>query len=388
MHCSDSAGAPTPQVILYGAYQIGDVYARFRCSPPGSNLVVCRLDSYAMNMLSTYAAAILAFGLSVSALADEHWGSLELLGRQIEPGTSARFPFIPDQSFDASYLNMPVFAARGASPGPTLCVTGGIHGDELNGVEVVRRAFSTINPSELRGTLIGLPAINANGVRSGNRYMSDRRDLNRAFPGRTGGSVAALVAHTVFNEVIKLCGALVDFHTASNSRGNLPQIRADISDPDIKDLAVHFGIGIVVGGAGPDGSLRREAAKAGIPAIIYEAGEPYRFQEDEIEAGVQGAKNVMAYLDMTDNPDREVPDTRVYERSRWVRVPPDNGGFFFPDIALGARVEPGDALGRIIDPLTDKEFAVVSSISGEVIGMAVPQPVLMGYALFNIAWHE
>lgn len=341
-----------------------------------------------MNIRRRFITAILALGLSIPVQADEHWGPLELLGRQIEPGTSDRFPFIPDRSFDASYLNTPVFAVRGATPGPTLCLTGGVHGDELNGVEIVRRAFSTIDPSELRGTLIGLPAINAEGIRSADRYMSDRRDLNRQFPGRAGGSVAALVAYAVFNEIIVRCDALVDFHTASNSRANLPQIRADISNPDIRELAIHFGIGIVVGGAGPDQSLRRETSKAGIPAIIYEAGEPYRFQEDEIDAGVQGARNVMAYLDMTDDPDREVSDTRIYERSRWIRVPPDNGGFFFPDVALGARVEPGDKLGRIIDPLTDAEFAVTSTVSGEVIGMALPQPVLMGYALFNIAWHE
>ena len=341
-----------------------------------------------MNSCFRIAVVLLMACQPLPAVADEHWGAFELLGRQIEPGTSERFPFIPDRSFDASYLNTPVFVARGASPGPTLCLTGGVHGDELNGVEVVRQTFSTIDPLELRGTLVGLPAINAEGIRSGDRYMSDRRDLNRQFPGRAGGSVAALVAYAVFNEVILRCDALVDFHTASNSRTNLPQIRADISDTDIKELAIHFGIGIVVGGAGPDKSLRRETAKAGIPAIIYEAGEPYRFQEDEIDAGVQGARNVMAYLDMTDSPEREVPDTRIYERSRWVRVPPDNGGFFFPDVALGARVEPGDKLGRIIDPLTDAEFAVVSTVSGEVIGMAVPQPVLMGYALFNIAWHD
>ena len=341
-----------------------------------------------MNNCGQFFLALLIASLSLQAQSDEAWGPLELLGREIEPGSAERFPFIPDRSFDASYLNTPVFVTRGASPGPTLCLTGGVHGDELNGVEVVRRAFSTIDASELRGTIIGLPAINAEGIRSGDRYMSDRRDLNRAFPGRAGGSVAALVAHAVFNEVILRCDALVDFHTASNSRANLPQIRADISDPDIKDLAVHFGIGIVVGGSGPDNSLRRETAKADIPAIIYEAGEPYRFQEDEIDAGVQGARNVMAYLDMIDSPETEVPDTRIYERSRWVRVPPDNGGFFFPDVALGDRVEPGDKLGRIVDPLTDEEFAVLSSLSGEVIGMALAQPVLMGYALFNIAWHE
>ncbi len=341
-----------------------------------------------MSIVTRIATLLITLVLSAELVAAEHWGSLVLLGRQVEPGTSERFPFIPDRSFDASYLNMPVLVARGAAPGPTLCLTGGIHGDELNGVEVVRRAFSTIDPGQLRGTLIGLPAINAEGVRSGDRYMSDRRDLNRAFPGRSGGSVAALVAHAVFNEVIVRCDALVDFHTASNSRTNLPQIRADISDPAIEELAIHFGLGIVVAGSGPDNSLRREAAKAGVPAIIYEAGEPYRFQEDEIDAGVMGARNVMAYLDMTDAAEQEVPETRIYERSRWVRVPPDKGGFFFPDIALGARVEPGDKLGRIIDPLTDAEFAVVSTLSGEVIGMAVAQPVLMGYALFHIAWHD
>ncbi len=341
-----------------------------------------------MNIVTKIAAFVATLILSAQAHAVEQWSPLELLGRQVEPGTSERFPFVPDRSFDASYLNMPVFVTRGANPGPTLCLTGGIHGDELNGVEVVRRTFSTIDPTELRGTIIGLPAINAEGVRSGDRYMSDRRDLNRAFPGRAGGSVAALVAYAVFNEVIRRCDALVDFHTASNTRTNLPQIRADIGNPAIRELAVHFGIGIVIGGTGPDQSLRRESAKAGVPAIIYEAGEPYRFQEDEIDAGVKGARNVLAYLDMIDAPEQEVPETRIYERSRWVRVPLEHGGFFFPDVALGARVEPGDQLGRIIDPLTDAEFAVVSTVSGEVIGMALAQPVLMGYALFNIAWHE
>jgi len=317
--------------------------------------------------------------------AADSWGSLELLGRQVDPGTSARFPFIPDKSFEASYLNTPVFVARGARSGPTLCLTAGVHGDELNGVEIVRRTFSRVDTSTLRGTLIGLPAINAEGVRTGNRYLSDRRDLNRAFPGSAGGSVAAIIARAVFTDVVKQCDALLDFHTASNRRTNLPQIRADLDDPATSALAVHFGIGIVVGGKGPDKSLRREATKAGIPAVIYEAGEPYRFQEDEIERGVQGAGNIMAFLNMTDDQDREMSDTRVYTRSRWVRVPLDKGGFFFADAELGDKVAIGDKLGRIIDPLTDEVFDVVSPDSGEIIGMAVPQPVLSGYALFHIA---
>ena len=315
------------------------------------------------------------------------WGAMELLGRTIETGASQRFPFVPDRTFEASYLNMPVFVARGVAPGPTLCLTAGVHGDELNGVEIARRAFSGIDAGTLRGTVIALPAINAEGVRTGNRYLSDRRDLNRAFPGSAGGSVARLIAHKVFTEVLVHCDALVDLHTASNDRTNLPQIRADISDPEIRELAVHFGTGIVIAGKGPDGSLRREAAKAGIPAIIYEAGAPHRFQEGEIARGVAGIESILTYLGMADRPEREIPESRVYERSRWVRVPMKEGGFFFPDAALGDIVKKGDTLGRVIDPLTDESRAVVSSVSGEIIGMAFSRPVLSGYALYHVAWH-
>ncbi|MDX1404983.1 MAG: succinylglutamate desuccinylase/aspartoacylase family protein, partial [Woeseiaceae bacterium] len=268
-------------------------------------------------------------------MADEHSESLQLLGREIAAGTRSKFLFMPDESFEASYLNMPVFVARGLTPGPTLCITAGVHGDEINGVEIARRAFAKVEPRTLRGTLIALPAINAAGVRSGNRYLSDRRDLNRSFPGREGGSIAATIAHAVFANVLNRCDAILDLHTASNQRANLPQIRADLSIPEVRELAIHFGIGIVIGEPGVDGSLRRAAVQAGIPAVIYEAGEPFRFQEEEIERGVDGVENVMAYLDMSNRPDREIPDSRIYERSTWIRAAAGNGGFFFPIAELG-----------------------------------------------------
>ena len=315
------------------------------------------------------------------------WEAIELLGRSVEPGAKLKFPFVPDRSFEASYLNTPVFVARGAQPGPTLCITAGVHGDELNGVEVARRAFSRVDTATLRGTLIALPAINAEGVRTGSRYLSDRRDLNRAFPGRERGSVASVIAHAVF-DVIQSCDALIDLHTASNNRANLPQIRADISDPDIRRLAVHFGLGIVVSGKGPSGSLRREAANAGVPAIIYEAGEPYRFQEDEVARGVEGVENVMGFLEMTDRGSAEIAATRVYENTRWIRAANGRGGFFFPSASLGDVVEPGQVLGQVVDPFTDEPFDVVATVSGEIIGMALSQPVLSGYALFHVAWHD
>ena len=341
----------------------------------------CRMLAFVPVVLASLVTA------AAGASAAERLDSLQLLGREIAAGTSVKFPFIPDRSFEASYLNTPVFVARGLTPGPTLCLTAGVHGDELNGVEVARRAFAQTDPEELRGTLIALPAINAAGVRTGTRYMSDRRDLNRTFPGREGGSVGSLIAHSITTNILIHCDALVDLHTASNQRTNLPQIRADISDPAIRELAIHFGIGIVVAGSGPDGSLRREAAKAGIPAIIYEAGEPFRFQLDEIERGVQGVENVMAYLGMTEQVERKVPDSRIYERSRWIRAARGQGGFFFPTADLGDVVQSGDMLGTIVDPFTDASFEVIAPLAGEIIGMAVPQPVLSGYALFHIAWH-
>jgi hypothetical protein len=323
-----------------------------------------------------------------TASADDWSDPLQLLGREIAPGTRSKFPFVPDSSFEASYLNTPVFVARGLTRGPTLCLAAGIHGDELNGVEVARRAFAQIDPQKLRGTVIALPIINAEGFRAGNRYLTDRRDLNREFPGSSGGSVAGLIAHAIFTNVLSHCDALVDLHTASNQRANVPQIRADLSDAAVRELAVHFGLGIVVGGSGPEGSLRGEAVKAGIPAIIYEAGQPLRFEEDEIDRGVHGVENVMAYLDMTEQADSKIPDARIYERSKWVRAARRNGGFFFPTAELGDIVRPGDLLGNIVDPLTDQSFDVISPIAGQVIGMAVPQPVLSGYGLVHLAWHE
>ena len=328
---------------------------------------------------------VVCLAVSTSVAAGDEWGPMQLLGREIPAGTSHRFPFVPDRTFEASYLNMPVFVARGATAGPTLCVTAGVHGDELNGVEIARRAFAGVDAASLRGTLIALPAINAEGVRTGNRYLSDRRDLNRAFPGSAGGSVARLIAYGVTREILVHCDALVDLHTASNDRANLPQVRADISDPEIRELAIHFGVGIVIAGKGPDGSLRREAAKSGIPSIIYEAGAPHRFEEEEIARGTTGIENVMAWLGMTDRPEKETPESRIYQRSQWVRVPRRGGGFFFPQVGLGAVVKKGESLGTIVDPFTDASRDVVSTVDGEIIGIAFSRPVLSGYALYHVA---
>lgn len=358
------------------------IVRRNRIGIPYSNAVL------ALTLWIAAWIAAIGFALPGIVFASERWDSLQFLGREIEPGSSSKFLFVPENSFEAAYLNTPVFVSRGIRPGPTLCLAAGVHGDELNGVEVARRAFQMTDPQELRGTIVVFPAINAEGVRAGNRYLSDRSDLNRAFSGDPVGGLGPLMAYYLFSLVVKTCDALIDLHTGTNRRTNLPQIRADLSNPAIRDLAVHFGVGIVIGGQGPVGSLRRATVNAGIPAIIYEAGEPLRFQEDEIARGVKGVRNVMAYLGMIQQMERKTPATRVFYHSQWVRTPIGKAGFFFPAANLGDDVRVGDKLGRIIDPYTDVTFDVTSPFPGKVIGMAVAQPVLSGYLLFHVAGNE
>jgi predicted deacylase len=324
--------------------------------------------------------------LLVPALAmPAQWGAIEIAGREVWPGQSLRFPYGGETSFESAYLDAPVFAARGRRHGPALCITAGIHGDEINGTEIARRAFSWIDTESLAGTVIVFPMVNAAGVRNGNRYMQDRRDLNREFPGRSNGSVTAIVANTLFTEITRNCSYLIDLHTGSFARSNHPQIRVSGKNPKALEIAQRFGVDIVMLTEGPSGSLRREVSDAGIPAIIYEAGEPSRFDLDQIAAGVRGIESVMAYLGMTEGAVEEVmPESRIYTRTNWVRVPVGAGGYFFPAVELGQNVRKGERLGTIIDPLTDRQTKVEATETGEVLGLAVAQIVLSGYALVHL----
>ena len=312
------------------------------------------------------------------------WGAIEIWGTTIEPGTRNRFPALDKRGFEASFLNMPVFVARGARPGPTLCVTAAIHGDETNSVEVARRAFAGIDPATLKGMMYMLPMVNADGFRSRNREVTDGRDLNRSFPGNANGSVASLLAHFVFTELEAQCDALIDLHTGSNLRSNYPQVRVDLESEASTELAKQFGVGLILGGSAPKGSLRGEMLRAGIPAIIYEGGGPLLFQEEEVVRGVEGVQNVMHYLGMVELANHVVTQPTLYERTRWLRVPRGQGGFFFPELPLGATVEEGTRMGLVVDPVTDEEHVIISAHAGKIIGMSLPQPVLSGNPLFHL----
>jgi predicted deacylase len=330
-------------------------------------------------------AGLLILAATMPTLQAVQWGPVQFAKHEIWPGQTLRFPFGGETSFEGAYLDAPVFVARGARYGPTLCITAGIHGDEINGTEIARRAFSWIDPATLSGMVIVFPMVNAAGVRTGNRYMQDRRDLNREFPGRTDGSVTAIVANSLFTIITRHCNYLIDLHTGSFSRSNHPQVRVTGSNPQAMELARHFGVGIVTVSKGPNGSLRREAGKAGIPSIIYEAGEPARFDLEQIAAGVRGIESLMKYLDMSEGgTEVETPESRIYNRTTWVRVPAGSGGYFFPTSELGQIVKKGDRVGTIIDPLTDRQTGIAATEDGEIIGMAVAQIVLSGYALVHL----
>lgn len=311
------------------------------------------------------------------------WGGIEVLGRAVAPGESMRMPFLLGSTFAGSFLDTLVVVMRGSRPGPTLCITAGIHGDEINGVEIAHRIYSGLNAGQIAGTLLIIPAVNVHGFRTGSRYLADRRDLNRYFPGDPNGSHAALIAHGLFTQIKQHCEALLDLHTGSNFRTNMPQIRTDLANPRALDLARSFGVGVVLDGKGPQGNLRRAALDAGIPAVLFEAGEPLRFDEADIRIGVQGVRNVMAHLGMLPAATASPPAATVIRRTSWVRVR-DAGGIFLSERKPGSPVRAGETLGTVTDPITGTVEVIRAPRDGLLIGMALPQVVLTGYALFHI----
>jgi predicted deacylase len=227
--------------------------------------------------------------------------AFRLLGTEMPPGTTRRLAWYADPTApDAT----PVLVAHGTAPGPVLCLTAAVHGDELNGIAMIRELFADLDADRLNGTVVGVPIVNLYGYRQGERYLPDRRDLNRFFPGDPRGSFAARTAHAFFNDVIMQCDYLVDLHTGSLERTNLPQLRADLNDPGVLHLTRGFGATAVLHGHGPGGTLRRAATAAGIPAVVVEAGAPNRYEPEQIAHGVKALRSLLNYLGARRDPRR------------------------------------------------------------------------------------
>lgn len=280
---------------------------------------------------------------------------------------------------------MPVHVIRGRTDGPRLFVCAAIHGDELNGVEIIRRLLKSPRLKRLRGTLVAIPIVNVHGLLQHSRYLPDRRDLNRSFPGSDRGSLAARLAHLFITQIVEKCSHGIDLHTGAIHRSNLPQIRANLDDPETLRLAQAFNVPLLLNSDLRDGSLRQVAAEMGVPMLLYEAGEGLRFDEVAIRAGERGIVNVMRALGMlpqSKNP-RSSRETVVARSTFWVRAPVS--GIFRPMVKLGSRVKRDGLLGIMSDPFGDREEQVLAVNGGIVIGRTNLPLAHEGDALFHIA---
>lgn len=288
-----------------------------------------------------------------------------------------------------SPLTMPVHVIRGAKEGPKLFISAAIHGDEINGTEIIRRLLNHPALKRLRGILVMVPIVNIYGIIHQSRYLPDRRDLNRSFPGSPKGSLAARLAHLFMQEIVNPCTHGIDLHTGAVHRSNLPQIRANLDDPETAELAQSFGVPVLLNANIRDGSLRESAADQGMPMLLYEAGEALRFDEVSIRAGVKGIINVMRSLEMlpASRSKRKKPfEPYIARSSSWIRAP--ESGLFRKVSAMGSRVKRGEVLGLINDPFGRENIEVISTVSGIIIGCSEIPLVHEGEALFHIACFE
>jgi len=282
-------------------------------------------------------------------------------------------------------MTMPVQIICGRKPGPTLFVCAALHGDEIAGVEIIRRVLKLSALRSLRGTLVAVPIVNVFGFVSLSRYLPDRRDLNRSFPGSPKGSLASRLAHLFLGEIVTKCTHGIDLHTGAVHRVNYPQIRANLDDPEASGMATSFGVPVMINATLRDGSLRQAAAEQDVPVIVYEAGEALRFDEYSIRAGVKGVMRVMRTLGMlpAQKKGRKIPLEPIVARSStWVRAPAS--GILRASVALGSQVRQSEALGMISDPFGENEVEINSPSDGILIGRTNLPLVHEGDGLFHI----
>lgn len=351
----------------------------------------------------------------------------ELAGVEVRPGRRHEVSLPVSRMVTGAEVTLPVHVLHGREDGPTVWVSAAVHGDEVAGIEIVRRVLERLKPSRMRGTLLALPIVNVLGVMTGDRYLPDRRDLNRSFPGAARGSLAARIAHLMMSEVVRRCEVGIDLHTGADRRSNLPQIRCDLEDPRTRALAESFGAPVLFHARLRDGSLRAAARETGARVLLYEAGEAWRFDEYAISPGVEGVLRVLAALGMVAAEDvglatpvdasaplpGEVPEDRTTEvpealdatgrdtggvhadvvdgdlaaphrvwRSRWVRARAD--GLVHLDVSLGEQVRAGDRIGALYDSFGRRRSDVKAELTGVVLGRTEAPLVHRGDALVHI----
>lgn len=306
-------------------------------------------------------------------------------GHEITAGSRETVHLPLPYFYTHSPTTMPIHVIRGKDSGPSLLVTSALHGDELNGIEIIRRLLMNKSLKRIKGTLILIPVVNVFGFVGQSRYLPDRRDLNRSFPGSPKGSMAARLANQLVSEVLPCCTHLIDLHTAAIGRENLPQIRGCFNmGGTLATLAKAFNAPVLLDLGLRAGTFRETAHKMGIPSLVYEAGEALRFNELSIRAGVSGILNVMSHLGMIRKRATHKGHHPIVAKStQWIRAP--QSGVTRSLVTLGEKVIAGQTLAYIGDPFGEHEEIVMSSVSGIVIGRTRLPLVHEGEAVFHIA---
>jgi hypothetical protein len=281
-------------------------------------------------------------------------------------------------------ISLPVQVIHGRTEGRTVWLSGAVHGDEINGVEIIRRVTRGLDARRMAGTVIAVPIVNVHGFLNGDRYLPDRRDLNRSFPGSPTGSLAARIADLFMTEIVRRCDVGIDIHTGSDHRTNMPHVRADLDDPETRKLAEAFGAPLMLHAKIRDGSLRGAATADGATVLVFEGGEALRFDGDSLAAGVDGIRRVLAEIGMIDHGDGDPRPVPVESRrSAWIRA--RRSGIVLLDVELGEVVQRGQQLGVIHDSVGKRLARVIATRVGVVIGRVQQPLVNQGDALVHVA---
>jgi predicted deacylase len=304
-------------------------------------------------------------------------------GAVAEPGTRSELELTPARLPSGGWLSMPLIVLHGVEEGPTMWVSAALHGDEVGGVEIIHRVLATLDPKQMKGTLLACPVVNVPGFASGDRYFPYRSDLNRSFPGSTRGSLTSRFAHELMTEVVTRCDVGIDLHTGSDHRSNCPQIRADLDDPETCELAQIFGAPLALHSRVRDGSLREAAVRKGAKVLLFEGGQAWRFEEHPISVGSAGVLNVMAHLEMIKDRPSSTAEVRMLRSSRWSRAP--RSGVCRVLVDLGEQVSAGHPIAVVADAYGSTERTVRAPTASIVIARLEQPVVHRGDAIVHLA---
>lgn len=310
--------------------------------------------------------------------------SSEWFGTKVIPGERASRTLILSESYAGNDVTIPVHIWTGEKPGPTVAITAAVHGDEINGTGVIRSIIREQAFDIVAGTLVLVPVVNILGFERNTRYLPDRRDLNRSFPGSRDGSSASRMAASFFSQIIKRCDFCIDLHTAALRRTNFPNVRADMSNPILASFARAFGAELIVDGEGPKGSLRMAANRSGCATLILEAGEVWKVEPTVVEYAIRGITNCLKYLGMVEGQIIE-PAYRVEtDATKWVRA--KNGGFLEFHVAPGEIVDKDDAIATNTDLLGERQNVITAPRDGIILGMTTMPSVAPGDPICHLAY--